>query len=60
MSHGLNAQKMDDLPHGHFFFSHVADTGHVALTWKQSMGQSSSCAHDATNLSNETNGPYRQ
>lgn len=39
VSHGLNAQQMDNLPHGHVLFRHMADPRDVALTWTQSTGQ---------------------
>lgn len=34
MSHGLNAQEMDDLPHRHIFFGDLTDSRNVTLTWK--------------------------
>lgn len=34
MSHGLNAQEMDDLPHRHIFFGDLTDSRNITLTWK--------------------------
>lgn len=39
MSHGLNAQQVDNLPHCHILFGHLTDTGDIALTWKHNTGQ---------------------
>lgn len=33
MSHGLNAQQVNNLPHCHIFFGHMTDTRNVSLTW---------------------------
>lgn len=41
MSHGLNAQQVDNLPHCHVFFGHMTDPGDIAFTWKHSSGQPS-------------------
>lgn len=33
MSHGLNAQQVNHLPHCHIFFGHMTHTRNVSLTW---------------------------
>ncbi len=38
MSHGLNAQQMDNLPHCHVLFGHLTDAGDITLTWNQTHG----------------------
>lgn len=37
MSHWLNAQQVNNLPHCHIFFGHMTDTRHIALTWKTTL-----------------------
>lgn len=32
VSHGLNAQQVDNLPHGHLLFRHLAKPRDIALT----------------------------
>lgn len=32
MSHGLDAQQVNNLPHCHVFFGHMTDTRDIALT----------------------------
>lgn len=32
MSHGLNAQQVNNLPHCHIFFGHMTDARDIALT----------------------------
>lgn len=39
MSHGLNAQQVDNLPHCHILFGQLTDPGDIALTWRDSTVQ---------------------
>lgn len=39
VSHGLNAQQVDNLPRGHVLLRHLTDPRDIALTWKQNAGQ---------------------
>lgn len=37
MSHGLDAQQVNNLPHCHIFFGHMTDARDIALTWKTTL-----------------------
>lgn len=52
MSHGLNAQEVDNLPHCHILLGQLTDTGDIALTWEHSNGQAPQSASYQTNFPN--------
>lgn len=37
VSHGLNAQQVNDFPHRHVLFGHVTDPRDVTLTWNNTL-----------------------